>query len=84
MKVGATHKESPQPRLQQLSRYVTSPFTLVAWLPSAAPFRLEAAAHLHFKEKRINASLETRRRAAGTEFFRISAAEAEEWVSRLI
>ena len=82
MKVGATRKESPLPRLQQLSRHVTSPFTLVVWLPSAAPFRLEAAAHLHFKEKRINARNQAS--GAGTEFFCISAGEAEEWVGRLI
>jgi hypothetical protein len=76
MKIGATRKEDPQVRLRQLSRYVTEPFTLSAWLPTATPFRLEAAAHLHFKPQRIN----SRGSGAGTEFFRIGAAAAAEYV----
>ena len=80
MKVGATRKDSPVHRLRELSRHVTSPFTLAAWLPTRTPFRLEAAAHAHFRDKRIN----TRNggSGAGTEFFHITADEAEEWVAR--
>lgn len=77
MKIGATRRESALPRLQELSRHVTTPFVLVSWLPSPTPFRKEAAAHAHFATKRIN----TRGSGAGTEFFNISAAEAEGWVA---
>lgn len=76
MKIGATRKEDPLIRLRQLSRYVTSPFVLSAWLPTPMPFRLEAAAHLHFKRQRMN----SRGCGAGTEFFTVTAAEAGAYV----
>jgi hypothetical protein len=77
MKIGATRKEDPHTRLRQLSSFVTTPFVLAAWLPTPRPFQLEAAAHLHFKQQRIN----QRRSGAGTEFFRISVAEAVAYVA---
>ena len=76
MKIGFTRKEDPKKRLRELSRYVTSPFTLAAWLPTPTPLRFEAVAHLHFKDKRIN----FRGSGAGTEFFRIDEAEAVTYV----
>jgi hypothetical protein len=79
MKIGATRKDSPVDRLKELSRHVTSPFTLAAWLPTPTPFRQEAAAHAHFKDKRINAR--NCGSGAGTEFFHVSTAEAAEWVA---
>lgn len=79
MKIGATRRDSPLMRLREISSYTTTPFTLIAWHPSSHPFRLEVAAHLHFREKRIN----TRGSGAGTEFFHISAADALQWVAPL-
>jgi hypothetical protein len=77
MKIGATRRESPQPRLREISRYTTTPFKLSGWLQSASPFRLELAAHRFFKDKRIN----TRGSGAGTEFFDITVEEAAMWVA---
>jgi hypothetical protein len=72
MKIGCTRKENPLVRLREISKYVTSPFILSAWLPSLTPFMLEAITHKHFNDKRIN----TRGSGAGTEFFHVSVAEA--------
>ena len=77
MKIGATRRDSPLMRLREISSHTTTPFTLIAWHLSPHPFRLEVAAHLHFREKRIN----IRGSGAGTEFFHISAAEALQWVA---
>ena len=77
MKIGATHKEDPDVRLRQISSFVTTPFILVAWLPTPTPFRMEAAAHRHFSQQRIN----SRGSGAGTEFFRIGEAEAVTYVA---
>jgi hypothetical protein len=78
MKIGATRREGPEARLKEISRHVTVPFTLVAWLPCPTPFQQEAAAHAHFKDSRINQR--NGGSGAGTEFFRISAGQAKEWV----
>jgi hypothetical protein len=72
MKIGATRRECPQIRLRELSRYVTVPFTLAAWIPTPTPFKLETAAHSFFKQKRIN----TRGSGAGIEFFHVTTPEA--------
>ncbi len=81
MKIGATRRDSPDQRLREISRYVTEKFVLAAWIPtpshSTSPFDLEAAAHRHFKEKRINSR--SGGTGAGTEFFWITSAEAAEW-----
>jgi hypothetical protein len=74
MKIGATRKEHPQVKLQQLSRYVTSPFILAVWLPTPTPFRHEAETHHHFGAKRSMAP------SAGTEFFHVVAEETVAYV----
>ena len=79
MKIGATRREDPQLRLREISRYVTTPFELIAWAPTSIPFRLEKVAHRYFKEEQIN----TRGSGAGTEFFCISAADVDGWFERL-
>ena len=81
MKIGATRKDDPMPRLRAASTYTITPFTLVAWMPSSKPFRLEATAHRFFKEKRINHRNE--RSGAGTEFFRMSELDVTEWFASL-
>ena len=75
MKIGATRRSGPGARLQELSRYVTVPFTLVGWIPTPTPFRLESHAHSFFTAARI------RRTGAGTEFFNISAADVAAYCS---
>ena len=77
MKIGATRRETAAPRLRELSRYVTSPFKLAAWLPTPTPFRLETQAHAFFGDRRIRAA------GAGTEFFHIGEAEAKAYVARV-
>jgi hypothetical protein len=76
MKIGATRREDPMIRLQELSRHVTSPFVLRAWLPTPTPFRLEAQAHAHFSSKRLRGE-----RGVGTEFFLVTDAEVDGWVA---
>ena len=75
MKIGATRRETPFERLRELSRYVTSPFKLAAWIPTPTPFRLESQMHAHFSTKRIRSA------GAGTEFFHVSVAEATAFVT---
>jgi hypothetical protein len=67
MKIGATRRQDPSLRLQELSRHVTVPFRLVRWVPTPTPFRLEAlrVVHEYFAEARIHNA------GAGTEFFDI-------------
>jgi hypothetical protein len=81
MKIGATRRDSPDKRLREISRYVTEKFILVAWVPTpscrTSPFDLETAAHLHFKDQRINSRGDGS--GAGTEFFQITSEEAVEW-----
>jgi hypothetical protein len=77
MKIGATRRETATPRLRELSRHVTSPFKLAAWLPTPTPFRLEMQAHAFFGDKRI------REAGAGTEFFHIGGGEASAYVTRM-
>ena len=60
-----TIDKTQRPRLRELSRHVTTPFTLVGWIPTPTPFRLESVAHAHFASARI------RHTGAGTEFFDI-------------
>jgi hypothetical protein len=70
MKIGATRRDDPGPRLRELSRHVTVPFSLIGWIPTHTPFRLEKQAHAYFASARI------RHAGAGTEFFRIDAEAA--------
>ena len=71
MKIGATSRDDPAIRLRELSSHVTTPFTLMGWIPTPTPFRHESLAHRHFVSKRI------RNAGAGTEFFHIGREEAQ-------
>ncbi len=71
MKIGATRREDPEVRLRELSRHVTTPFVLAAWIPTATPFRLEKQAHMHFDGQRLRGV-----RGTGTEFFAVGVEEA--------
>ena len=70
LKIGATRRGEPWPRLRELSRCVPAPFELVAWVPTDRPFKLEREVHAHFAEARILT------RGACTEFFSIDDAAA--------
>jgi hypothetical protein len=74
MKIGATRREDPNIRLKELSRYVTEPFTLAAFIPSTMPFRTEVLVHVYFSSSRL------RHTGAGTEFFDIGELEAIDFV----
>ena len=65
LKIGATRRPGPEARLRELSRYVPTPFELVAWVPTDRPFELERRVHAHFAKQRIHAS------GACTEFFTV-------------
>jgi hypothetical protein len=63
VKIGATRRSDPGPRLYELSRSVPSPFEWVYYVRTFTPFRLEAEVHSHFDACRI------RQKGACTEFF---------------
>ena len=69
IKIGCTRRHDPMVRLGELSRYVPIPFKLLFWIPTTAPFSLEAKVHKFFAAKRI------RNKGAGTEFFAMAADE---------
>jgi hypothetical protein len=68
IKMGATMKDSPFPRLKELSRCLPQSFELLACVPSTDPFAVEKLVHAHFEQFRI------KRRSTGrtTEFFMVS------------
>jgi hypothetical protein len=71
VKIGATRRPTPQPRLKELSRGVPSPFSLVLWIPTKKPFKLEALIHKFFDGIRIKEP------GAGTEFFLTNMSESD-------
>ena len=71
VKIGATRRPTPQPRLKELSRGVPSPFGLVLWIPTKKPFKLEALIHKFFDAIRIKEP------GAGTEFFLTNMSESD-------
>ena len=73
VKIGATMRASPLPRLKELSRTLPSDFQLVSLVPSPDPFALEKKAHEHFASKRVWRSSTGR----ATEFFVVSKEEVE-------
>jgi len=73
-KIGATRRAHPSGRLQELSRYVPSPFKAIFWVPSMLPFKTEADIHRHFNSLRI------REKGACTEFFDVDIATVGEYL----
>ena len=73
VKIGATMRTSPLPRLKELSRSLPSDFQLISLVPSSDPFALEKKAHEHFASKRMWRSSTGRT----TEFFVVSKEEVE-------
>jgi len=68
VKIGATMKDSPLPRLKELSRGLPNNFHLLACVPSKQPFALEKKVHAHFASSRLRKE-ETGR---NTEYFDVS------------
>ena len=77
LKIGATRRSEPGPRLYELSRCVPDPFQLVAWVPTMSPFKLEREVHAHFQQYRI------RTRGACTEFFSVDDVVASVYAQEL-
>ena len=75
VKIGATMRASPLPRLKELSRSLPTDFQLVSMVPSTDPFGLESRAHAHFAAKRVMRSSTGRT----TEFFTVSREEVDEY-----
>ena len=73
-KIGATRRSHPSARLQELSRYVPSPFEAVFWVPTIVPFKTEADIHRHFAAFRI------REMGACTEFFNVDIADVGKYL----
>ena len=63
LKVGATLRPSPWPRLKELTRFVDDPFQLVWWVPTETPFVLERTIHVYFESVRLKVP------GVSTEFF---------------
>ena len=63
LKVGATLRPSPWPRLKELTRFVDDPFQLVWWVPTETPFVLERTIHVYFESVRLKVP------GISTEFF---------------
>jgi hypothetical protein len=75
IKIGATMRSSPFPRLKELSRQLLTNFQLITSVQSRRPFELEKRAHEHFKQYRIS----HQQTGASTEFFFISKEQVEEY-----
>ena len=75
IKIGATMRSSPFPRLKELSRNLLTSFQLIACVQTTTPFALEKRAHEHFKQYRIGHQ-DTGR---STEFFMVSKEQVEEY-----
>ena len=63
IKIGATLRADPQIRLNELTRFVSSPFQLVLWIPTTDPFTLEKKIHRQFDDARVRVP------GVSTEFF---------------
>ena len=72
-------RDSPYPRLKELSRSTPQDYALLALIPSTVPFAIEKLCHNHFNTKRIwRASTERK-----TEFFVVSKDEVEQYFTMI-
>ena len=78
-KLGATMRDSPFPRLKELSSCLPQSFQLLACVPSTDPFALEKRIHAHFASARIRKDTTAR----NTEFFMVSHEEVCEYFALL-
>jgi hypothetical protein len=75
VKIGATMRDSPYPRLKELSRSTPQDYCLLASIPSAVPFAIEKLCHDHFHASRVWRASTHRR----TEFFVVCRDDVEQY-----
>jgi hypothetical protein len=80
VKIGATMRTSPLPRLKELSRTLPVDFQLICVMPSSTPFVLEKRVHEHFAAQRVW------RESTGrtTEFFMVSKEEVDAYFTSVL
>jgi hypothetical protein len=79
IKLGATMKDSPFPRLKELSSCLPQSFELLACVRSTNPFALEKRVHAHFAAHRIKRASTNR----NSEFFMASQDDVCEFFAKL-
>jgi hypothetical protein len=52
-KIGATCRDSPWPRMRELSSYFPTDFYIIALIPCTNAFEVEKRVHMHFADKRV-------------------------------
>jgi hypothetical protein len=53
VKIGATWRDSPWPRIKELSCYFPTDFHIIALVQCTNPFEIEKKVHMHFADKRV-------------------------------
>jgi len=79
VKIGATMRSSPHPRLKELSRNLPCDFQLICIVASTKPFELEKRAHAFFADKRVWRASTGR----STEFFIVDHADVDAYFTQV-
>jgi hypothetical protein len=79
VKIGATMRSSPLPRLKELSRTLPCDYQLICVVASTRPFELEKRAHAFFADKRVWRESTGR----STEFFLVDHAAVDAYFTRV-
>jgi hypothetical protein len=78
-KIGATFRDSPWPRVKELSKCLPANFHIISLVACTNPFEIEKKAHSHFADKRVLKEATGRR----TEFFLVSEEELSSYFAQL-
>jgi hypothetical protein len=78
-KIGATFRDSPWPRIKELSKCLPAEFYIVSLVACTKPFEIEKKAHMHFADKRVWKESTGRK----TEFFLITEDELSNYFAEL-
>jgi hypothetical protein len=78
-KIGATFRDSPWPRIKELSKCLPTEFYIVSLVACTNPFEIEKKAHMHFADKRVWKEAIGRK----TEFFLITEDELSNYFAEL-
>jgi hypothetical protein len=79
LKIGATSRNSPWPRIKELSKFLPSEFYIISLVACTNPFEIEKRAHMHFADKRVWKESTGRK----TEFFLITEEELSSYFAQL-